>query len=307
MIRFDLTTLRIFVSVYNLKSLTKAAEHEHIASSAVSKRINDLEAELGTPLFYRHPRGVTPTPAGDALARHARALFERVNDMTAELSTYAGGKRGQVRVHAHSSAMHRFLPAEIASFSNLYPEVRVVVREETTPNVIQSMQDGVADIGVVAGHMTFPAGLTALSWRQDRLVALLPADDPLSKEDSIPFSALAGHALISLETGSSLQVLLTEAAQSLGMRLNNRLEVTTFGSAVAMAAAGLGVAVVPSWIADGANPCLRPVPLSDPWARRQISVLVRSGARPSAAVQLMVDHLLAAKPYPIETSSVPNG
>src|SRR5690606_9123676 len=109
------------------------------------------------------------------------------------------------------------------------------------------------------------------------------------------------------ETGSSLQVLLTEAAQSLGVRLNNRLEVTTFGSAVAMAAAGLGVAVVPSWIADGADPCLRPVPLSDSWARRQISVLVRSGARPNAPVQLMLDHLLAVKPYPIETSSVPNG
>lgn len=306
MIRFDLTTLRIFVSVYNLKSLTKAAEQEHIASSAVSKRINDLETELGTPLFYRHPRGVSATPAGDALARHARVLFERVNDMAAELSTYAGGERGQVRIHAHSSAMHRFLPAEIASFSTRYPEVRIVVREETTPNVIQSMQDGVADIGVVAGHMTFPAGLTALGWREDRLVVLLPAGDPLLNEDAIPFAALADRALISLETGSSLQVLLTEAAQSLGMHLNNRLEVTTFGSAVAMAAAGLGVAVVPSWIADGADPRLAAVPLADPWARRRISVLVCTGARPNAAVQLMLDHLFAGKPYPMETSAVPN-
>ena len=306
MIRFDLTTLRIFVSVYNLKSLTKAAEQEHIASSAVSKRINDLETELGTPLFYRHPRGVSATPAGDALACHARVLFERVNDMAAELSTYARGERGQVRIHAHSSAMHRFLPAEIASFSNRYPEVRIVVREETTPNVIQSMQDGIADIGVVAGHMTFPAGLTALSWREDRLVALLPASDPLLNEGAIPFAALADRALISLETGSSLQVLLTEAAQSLGMRLNNRLEVTTFGSAVAMAAAGLGVAVVPSWIADVADPCLAAVPLADPWARRQISVLICTRTRPNAAVGLMLDHLLAAKPYPMETPAVPN-
>uniref|UniRef100_UPI0013D2C668 LysR family transcriptional regulator n=1 Tax=Enterobacter hormaechei TaxID=158836 RepID=UPI0013D2C668 len=80
------------------------AEREHIAPSAISKRIQDLEAEVGAPLFYRHARGMTATPAGETLADHASRLFENVNQMSADLSAFTTGERGQVRIHAHQSA-----------------------------------------------------------------------------------------------------------------------------------------------------------------------------------------------------------
>ncbi|WP_108663211.1 LysR family transcriptional regulator [Acuticoccus kandeliae] len=306
MIRFDLTTLRIFVAVYNLKSLTRAAEQEHIASSAVSKRINDLETDLDVQLFYRHPRGVSATPAGEALAGHARALFESVNEMAADLSTYAGGTRGQVRIHAHSSAMHQFLPREIASFTRLYPEVRVVVREETTPNVFQSMQDGIADIGVVAGHMSLPAGLSAIAWREDQLIALLPASDPFAQSASVRFSDLSERSFISLETGSSLQILLSEAAEAQGITIDPILEVTTFGSAIEMAAAGLGFAIMPVGVVPD-DPRVVSVPLEDEWARRTLSICMRSSGRLNASVRLMLRHLSSeAEAYRLERTAIPN-
>ncbi|WP_226583126.1 LysR family transcriptional regulator [Acuticoccus sediminis] len=306
MIRFDLTTLRIFVAVYNLKSLTKAAEQEHIASSAVSKRINDLETELDVQLFYRHPRGVSATPAGEALAAHARSLFESVNEMAADLSTYAGGTRGQVRIHAHSSAMHQFLPCEIASFTRLYPEVRVVLREETTPNVIQSMQDGIADIGVVAGHIPLPSGLTAIAWREDQLIALLPASDPLAASASLRFRALAERSFISLETGSSLQILLSEAAEAQGLTIDPVLEVTTFGSAIEMAAAGLGFAIMPQGVVPD-DPRVVSVPLDDEWAHRTLSICMRSSGRLNASVRLMLRHLRGeTEAYRREKLPLPN-
>ncbi len=306
MIRFDLTTLRIFVAVYNLKSLTRAAEQEHIASSAVSKRINDLETDLDVQLFYRHPRGVSATPAGEALARHARALFESVNEMAADLSTYAGGTRGQVRIHAHSSAMHQFLPREIASFTRLYPEVRVVVREETTPNVFQSMQDGIADIGVVAGHMSLPTGLSAIAWREDQLIALLPASDPFATSASVHFSDLSERSFISLETGSSLQILLSEAAEAQGFTIDPILEVTTFGSAIEMAAAGLGFAIMPVGVVPD-DPRVVSVPLEDEWARRTLSICMRSTGRLNASVRLMLRHLSGeAEAYRLERTAIPN-
>ncbi len=180
-IRIDLTTLRIFLAVYNLQSLTRAAEQEHIAPSAVSKRIQDLEIELDAQLFYRHPRGVTVTPAGEVLVAHAKRIFENVNQMAADLSAYAQGVKGQVRVHAHTSAVVQYLPAEIAGFSRRYPEVQVILREETSPNVLQSTLDGLADIGIFAGNMQAPAGLKVLAHRQDCLVALVPAGHPLRR------------------------------------------------------------------------------------------------------------------------------
>jgi DNA-binding transcriptional LysR family regulator len=226
-IRTDLTTLRVFLAVYNLKNITKAAEREHIAPSAVSKRIQDLEAELDTQLFYRHPRGVTATPAGEALAGHTQQIFEGVNQMAVELSAFARGTRGQVRIHAHASAVSQYLPAEIASFVRLYPEVRVVLREETSPNVLQSTLDGIADIGIFAS-LPAPAGLQVLSYREDQLVALLPVGHPLAGRERVDFRDIRESDHISLETGSSLQVLLARAAEALDRRIDGVVQPQGF-------------------------------------------------------------------------------
>ena len=118
--RPDLTTLRMFLAVYRQGNMTKAAEREHIAPSAISKRIQDLELEIGTPLFYRHARGMTATPAGDALARHTAGLFDDVNRMAAELSVFSKGEEGQARLHAHQSAVVQHLPQELAAFAGPY-------------------------------------------------------------------------------------------------------------------------------------------------------------------------------------------
>ncbi|WP_340110314.1 LysR family transcriptional regulator [Pikeienuella sp. HZG-20] len=307
--RFDLTTLRIFIAVYNLESLTKAADQEHIAPSAVSKRINDLEAELGVQLFYRHPRGVSATPAGEAMVVHTRRIFDILNDMTADLSLYTDGRSGQVRISAHSSAVHQYLPADIVSFNRAYPDVRVVLSEETSVEVLQSLLDGVSDIGVIAAHVPLPDCVSAFRYRVDQLVALLPPEDPLAARDSIDFFELRDHSMIGLELGSSLQALLMEAAQSLGFQLKNSIKVVTFGSAVSMAAAGLGVTIVPVNVARSFKSAERlvGVPLRDAWARRELAVCARTGQKTTACVRLMLEHLSrSAEAYPNANPAVPN-
>jgi DNA-binding transcriptional LysR family regulator len=291
-IRTDLTTLRVFLAVYNLKNITKAAEREHIAPSAVSKRIQDLEAELDTQLFYRHPRGVTATPAGEALAGHTQQIFEGVNQMAVELSSFARGTRGQVRIHAHASAVSQYLPAEIASFVRLCPEVRVILREETSPNVLQSTLDGIADIGIFAS-LPAPPGLQVLSYREDELVALLPVGHPLAGRERVDFREIRESDHISLETGSSLQVLLARAAEAMGFTLNTRIEVTTFEAAMSMVEAGLGVAVLPAGIVEvfGGRLRARGVPLVNAWARRELLICIRDEQRLTASARLMLRHL----------------
>lgn len=297
MIKTDLTTIRIFLSVYNLKSLTKAAEREHIAPSAVSKRIQDVEAEFDTQLFYRHPRGVTATPAGELLATHAQRLIEDFNQMAAELSAFAAGTKGQVRINAHASAVSQYLPAEIASFSQCYPDVQVILREETSPNVLQSTLDGFADIGIFASNLPAP-GLEIFSYRQDQLVAFVPEKHPLAGRKSIDFADVRDSAHISLETGSSLQVLLANAAQAAGFTLNNRIEVTTFDAAMQMVDAGLGVAVLPKGIVDALGSTLRArsLALTNPWARRDLVICIRDMRKLTASAKLMLNHLRANAP-----------
>ena len=84
--QIDLTSLQLFVAVCELGSIGRAAEREYIAASAVSKRLSDLEATLGTQLLYRHARGVRLTPAGESLLHHARSMMFSLEKMQAELS-----------------------------------------------------------------------------------------------------------------------------------------------------------------------------------------------------------------------------
>src|SRR5690242_16266667 len=101
--RLDLLTLKLFVAIVEEQSMAKAAEREHIAPSALSRRISDLEETLGTPLLHRHHKGIDPTPAGRALIQHARTVIRDLVQLESELVEFSKGTRGHVRIFANES------------------------------------------------------------------------------------------------------------------------------------------------------------------------------------------------------------
>ena len=117
----DLLTLKLFVVVVEEQSVAKAAEREHIAASAVSKRIADLEKAAKVQLFRRHRTGLQPTPAGHAFLHHARVLMRDLAQMDSEVGEHAQGMRGSLRVVANNSAMVQYLPGDISRFLALHP------------------------------------------------------------------------------------------------------------------------------------------------------------------------------------------
>jgi DNA-binding transcriptional LysR family regulator len=126
--RYDLTSLELFVAVAEEANLTRAAERQHLAVSAVSKRITELEELAEAPLLVRLPRGVSLTPAGQSLLHYARQMLQLVQRMRSELSEYAGGVKGHIRLHASTSVLSQFLPRELESFLRLYPMIRLKSR-----------------------------------------------------------------------------------------------------------------------------------------------------------------------------------
>ena len=103
--RFDLTDLRLFLSVVENGSLTRGARAMHLALASASERIAGMEEALGAPLLERNRRGVLPTAAGEALVRHARSILEQVEQMRGELRTYATGLKGRIRLLSNSAAL----------------------------------------------------------------------------------------------------------------------------------------------------------------------------------------------------------
>ena len=172
----DWVTLRIFLAAVELGSVTRAADRCGIATSAAAKRVQDLEADCGVLLLARGARGVRPTPAGEALARHARALLDLAARLADDLRAFAAGGLGSVRLHAAASAIAGHGLAEaLAEFAAERPSIRVELREDTSLPILRDLLEGRADLGVVTSGDRVPAGLEAHPWHEDRLLAVVPA------------------------------------------------------------------------------------------------------------------------------------
>ncbi|MBD3895056.1 LysR family transcriptional regulator [Halomonas sp. ML-15] len=291
--RFDLVTMKLFVSIADEGRLTAAAEREHLALAAVSKRVRDLESLVGTTLLYRRSRGVELTPAGHAFLHHARRILENIERLQAELSEYGEGIKGHVRIHSNTSAIIAFLPQDLSAFSRRYPEVKIDLQERVSAEVIAAVRDGLTDIGIFAGHVAAPE-LQVMPYRSDRLVLMTPRDHPLAARETLDFQEATAYDFIGLQQDTSLQSLLHEQASRGGRSLRMRIQVRSFDAICRMIHHGMGVGVLPqrTIYRDLRDLELCSIPLADPWARRELVIGMRRYDTLPVIARHLVDHLV---------------
>lgn len=294
--RFDFFTLKLFISVADEGRLTAAAEREHLALAAVSKRMSDLESLVGTTLLYRKPRGVELTLAGQAFLHHARRILDNVERLQAELSEYGEGVRGHVRIHSNTSAIIAFLPQDLSAFSRHYPEIKIDLQERVSSEIIAAVRDGLTDIGIFAGHVAAP-DLQIIPYRRDRLVLVTPDKHPLAERSSIAFNEALAFDFIGLQQDASLQALLFEQANLSGKALRMRIQVRSFDAICRMIHHGMGVGVLPEQTIyrELGDLQLKSIPLNDAWAQRELVIGVRRYATLPVTARHMVDLLTAEK------------
>ncbi|EWC42682.1 LysR family transcriptional regulator [Pseudomonas stutzeri] len=290
--RIDFVTLRLFVAIADERSLTRAAEREHLALAAVSKRVSDLEGQLGVSLLYRQPKGVELTPAGHALLHHARNLLDNLQQLDADLSEFSLGVKGHVRIHANTSAVIEFLPEDLSAFTRLHPEVKIDLEERVSSDTLRALREGLTDIGIFAGHMP-AADLQVFGYREDRLVLVTPRQHVLAGRDSIALREAAGFDFIGLQQDASLHALLQQSAQQMGTPLRLRIQVRSFEAICRMIHTGMGIGVLPEQVVRNYLPALDVaiVPLTDAWARRELKLGVRNLESLSVTARQMLEHL----------------
>lgn len=292
MLRLDPTSLNLFVRVVEEGTITAAADREHIAAAAVSKRLSELESVLQTPLLMRTNKGVEATAAGFALLAMARRVLHELDQIPVQMQSYTSGVRGIVRVSASMSAITQFLPADIQSFLNEYPDVQVQLEEKASSAVTKSVADNAADIGI---YTATPHGqqLETQLYHMDRLVLCVPRNHPLSKRPEISFTEALDENLVSMATGSAINLQLVRAASEAGRPLHIRIQVTSFDALCMMISSGLGVGVMPEAVArrNAATLGIELVALTDAWAHRQFNLCVRSSESLPVAASLLVKHL----------------
>jgi DNA-binding transcriptional LysR family regulator len=304
----DAVTLRLFVAVCEEGNIARAAAREAIVPSAISKRIAAMEEEAGVQLIQRGRRGIALTAAGQALLRQAREVLGGLERLHAELSEFASGVQGSVRVLASISVLSEGLPQDLAGFLSRYQSVRVSIEEKVSAEIVRQVREGAADFGVLwdAGEMQ---GLATLPYRTDEIGLIVPADDPLASRDSLRFAETLALETVGVVPGSIMETMLRRHAARIGRAWSPRIQVSTLDAACRIVAARLGFAVLPR---EATEPHVQAlglhfVPLAEPWARRRFVICLRGAASLTAAARLLVDHLVQQAALPQATRSAPPG
>ncbi len=292
--RYDLLDLRLFANVVAARSITLGAERTHLALPSASARIKGLEESLGTPLLIRHARGVRPTPAGLTLERHARAILQRLDEMTQDLVGAVADSRTQVRLLGNGTAVMEHLDEPLAKFLQAQPTVDVEVEELSSPRIVLALREGRADLGIFVAA----PGLEDLQVRPFRTDPLMlvaaPGSLPFREGEAVDFSRLLEQPFVGLSRGNALQLHVEAQATQWGRELAIRIRVPSPAQACALVALGLGVTILPAAsltrVARGS--ALISYPLSDAWARRELVAGCRDFAELSSAAAAFLETLV---------------
>ncbi len=274
---FDLIDLRLYLNVVQAGNITAGASLSHLSLAAASARIRAMEASLGVECLQRSRRGVSPTPAGQALAQHARLLLLHVERLKVEMAEYAQGFKGQVRLLCNTAALTEYLPELLADFVRLHPAISVDQQELTSLRITHALRQNAADIGVISNAVD-TRDLQTRAFRDDPLVLVMPPNHPLSALDAPTFNDTLSHDYVGLSANSALAVYLEEQALRSGVRMNVRIRAEGVDGVLRMVARGAGLGIVPKaaiarWQAE---PSFTVVNLSEPWADRTLLLCARS-------------------------------
>lgn len=292
---FDPVTLRLFVAVCEERNIARAAAREALVASAVSKRIAAVEHAVGAPLLVRGRRGIEPTAAGETLLRQARELLGSLERLQSELSAFASGVQGSVRIAASVSALAEQLPDDIARFAGRFPAVRVSLDERVSSEIVRALREGSVDIGVL-WDLADLAGLQARPYRSDHLCVVVHAGHVLAKRRRLRFEQTLAHDAVGVAPGGMMETMLRRQAALLGRTLATRLQVSSLDASCRIVAAGLGLAILPrEAIAPLAGATgLVMLALAEPWAERRFVVATRPEAQLSATARLLAEDLAQA-------------
>jgi len=288
--RFDLTDMRLFLTVVESGSLTQGARAMHLALASVSERIAGMEEVLGAALLERNRRGVRATAAGEALVRHARSILGQVEQMRGELRTYATGLKGRIRLLSNTAAMAAFLPPQLCRFLAAHRDLSIDLLERPSAEIVQSMVDRRADLGIVADITDFGPLQTHLI-ASDQLVVAVSHAHLLARASSVTFADIIGEPIVGI-ADTALEVHLAERASRLGRQLDYRIQLRNIDNVAMHVEAGIGISILSGALARQLRRDLAILPLAEAWATRRLYLCARDFSELTPHASLLARQLL---------------
>ncbi|WP_045392544.1 LysR substrate-binding domain-containing protein [Falsirhodobacter sp. alg1] len=261
---FDLRQLRYFVCLAEELHFGRAAERLGMAQAPLSMQIRQMEQQLGVVLFHRTTRRTRLTSAGETLLRHARTLLDGADRAAAHTRAMSDQAGGRLRVAGVSVALSHVLPPILREFRRIRPAVIVQVSPLNTSGQLKVLEAG--DIDVAFIRPTERAAFMQTEYlMSEGFVAALPKGHPLAKKSALEVTDFEGESLIGYAPvlGANYAVIMTNTLRRAGLHYRIIHEGTHSAAIATHVASGLGVAIMPSWIAYQKSPYLEYRPILD--------------------------------------------
>jgi len=271
----DLTSLAVFVAVAEHGGFSAAAEKLHLTQPAVSKRIAQLEAELGLRLLDRLGRQVLPTEAGTLLLQRARGLLADASDTRRALAALGEGIGGSLRIAtSHHIGLH-YLPPLLRHYSQHYPQVELDIAFVDSEQAYARVLAGSAELAITTLAPATAAPLLAQPLWDDPLCFMAAADHPLSRRKRLSLNDLAAHPAVLPDAGTFTHKLVAGLFADNGLALSVRLHTNYLETIKMLVGVGLAWSALPASLLDAQVMAL---PVTGARLQRQLG-WVRHGGR----------------------------
>mgnify|MGYP001616018125 CR=1 FL=1 len=291
--RLKIRHLVLVTTILDAGGVAAAANHLRVTQPVVTRGLKEIEDVLGTQLFDRGPRGVTPTPAGLAFAQHARSVLAEIRASADHLNWLEEGSAGVVRVGTHTAGANLLLPQAIALLKRGRPRLLVSVHEATPDRLTNLLIAGEVDLTVGRLPAQPASGTRSIRLHPEPIVIAVRAGHPLAGK-RVPIGDLLASPWIFPGATTGLRRELDESFSKLGLGLPaDLIESSSIATTRGLLLESDLVAAVPA-LHVYPDDALSTIDVDVPGIRRVVGASLREGRSTPPAVTLMIESLKAA-------------
>jgi LysR family transcriptional activator of glutamate synthase operon len=270
----ELRQLQYFIEVAKREHVTEAAHTLHVAQSAVSRQIANLEDELGVPLFIREGRSVKLTPVGKIFLQHAKMAIQEIENAKQKIKEFLDPERGTIRVGFTSSLAAHTLPTVISAFRARYPDIGYQLRQGANKQLIESVISGEIDLAFLGPVPTNVKEVRGDILFSENIVALLPANHLLADKQTLRLSELQSDSFVLFPPGFVLRDIVVNACSQMGFVPKVSFEGEDIDAIKGLVSAGLCVTLLPEvTLIDNVPRGTVKIPIIEPNVTRTVGII----------------------------------
>lgn len=282
----ELRQLKYFIEVAEREHVSEAAEYLHVAQSAISRQIANLEDELGVSLFEREGRNVKLTSIGKIFLEHSLAIMKQVDLATEQINAYLDPDRGSIKIGFPTSLASHLLPTILSAFKEKHPNIAFQLRQGSYSFLIEAVKNKEIDLAFLGPVPTDDYSIKGNILFTERILALLPITHILAERKSIRLRDLRNDAFVLFPKGYILQKIAYEACKQEGFLPTISSEGEDLDAIKGLVSAGMGVTLLPeSTFYDTVPKFTIKVPIEDPIINRTVGVIIPKNRELPPSVQ----------------------